>query len=655
MKNKRSVYKQSNLINDENKNLSKRAKIDSSHISDSIEISKVLKNKPRPNNIHTIYENMNKDSCNVGFLNMPTLKDLERMFDITDNISEIAKNDIQCEVATSIIETLNIPTIDLVNLPPQDQRNKPSLSPSNIKIYENVCDLLSPTALPNVITVNDPTQINSADVKFSQTDWNTLSDEAQQNKLDPKSLKINELNTDKSNNNKTVDNNLSPNSTFSPLPSTSTDNITIDKNDELFHNSLIEAKEYKNTMTDKLDINKNTIIKTEEKYDNYNNYNDDDCVIVEDDTEPITRFKYNNTPEKNNLQLQSKSPKPSDVIVIDSNSVDHNVKTDSTTTMDDEIIDVDALIASNQSILRTFEKSHANKKYYTNVVDVSLIPDKLENVPKKHSQTQTITSKDNEIHTQTNNQQACNTSTSNVNSYTSHDLNKQIEFEVKSFFERFYNNRDLKTSPGQCSQLIDKTSRKKNRKEDQSSKQTDIIVISDIGTDKSNNRNNIHSIDTTVSNSQKTHCLAMQIRTGTPNNLSVNFNPLFPAIDLHSRPHIATENATRRQTNDEEIIFVSESVPNNSRNNHNNVECASPKISSPPKTKKARRMSNTESSKNLGNCPICIDSLLGKTIVSTVCGHVFCKQCLETAIKTNKKCPTCRKQIKNNGYHKIFL
>lgn len=56
MKNKRSVYKQSNLINDENKNLSKRAKIDSSHISDSIEISKVLKNKPRPNNIHTKYE-----------------------------------------------------------------------------------------------------------------------------------------------------------------------------------------------------------------------------------------------------------------------------------------------------------------------------------------------------------------------------------------------------------------------------------------------------------------------------------------------------------------------------------------------------------------------------------------------------------------------
>lgn len=59
----------------------------------------------------------------------------------------------------------------------------------------------------------------------------------------------------------------------------------------------------------------------------------------------------------------------------------------------------------------------------------------------------------------------------------------------------------------------------------------------------------------------------------------------------------------------------------------------------------------------IGDCPICLDSLLNNNIVSTICGHLFCKKCIDAALKqSNKRCPTCRKYLRNkHSYHPIFL
>lgn len=60
--------------------------------------------------------------------------------------------------------------------------------------------------------------------------------------------------------------------------------------------------------------------------------------------------------------------------------------------------------------------------------------------------------------------------------------------------------------------------------------------------------------------------------------------------------------------------------------------------------------------KGLGDCPICMDNLSNNAIASTLCGHIFCMSCIQTAIKANgKRCPTCRKALKGVGYHQLFL
>eukprot|EP00800_Vazella_pourtalesii_P019846 TRINITY_DN68_c1_g1_i1.p1 TRINITY_DN68_c1_g1~~TRINITY_DN68_c1_g1_i1.p1 ORF type:complete len:193 (+),score=36.36 TRINITY_DN68_c1_g1_i1:49-579(+) len=45
-----------------------------------------------------------------------------------------------------------------------------------------------------------------------------------------------------------------------------------------------------------------------------------------------------------------------------------------------------------------------------------------------------------------------------------------------------------------------------------------------------------------------------------------------------------------------------------------------------------------------------------RTLVSTHCGHIFCKPCLDLSLAKYKCCPICRKSLTaKSGYHVIFL
>ncbi|XP_066390516.1 uncharacterized protein [Miscanthus floridulus] len=52
-------------------------------------------------------------------------------------------------------------------------------------------------------------------------------------------------------------------------------------------------------------------------------------------------------------------------------------------------------------------------------------------------------------------------------------------------------------------------------------------------------------------------------------------------------------------------------------------------------------------------CPICWNKMEEPS--TTTCGHVFCDTCIKQAIKIQKKCPTCRKGLKMNSAHRIYL
>ena len=49
-------------------------------------------------------------------------------------------------------------------------------------------------------------------------------------------------------------------------------------------------------------------------------------------------------------------------------------------------------------------------------------------------------------------------------------------------------------------------------------------------------------------------------------------------------------------------------------------------------------------------------SCLGGSLCSTICGHIFCKSCLDGCTGGFLfKCPSCRRSLRNNDYHPIFL
>ncbi|KAM3334828.1 hypothetical protein ACQJBY_029323 [Aegilops geniculata] len=52
-------------------------------------------------------------------------------------------------------------------------------------------------------------------------------------------------------------------------------------------------------------------------------------------------------------------------------------------------------------------------------------------------------------------------------------------------------------------------------------------------------------------------------------------------------------------------------------------------------------------------CPVCINELVDAS--STICGHIFCKKCIEVSIRFQKKCPTCRRRLTMRNFHRIYL
>ncbi|XP_062207896.1 uncharacterized protein LOC133909469 [Phragmites australis] len=52
-------------------------------------------------------------------------------------------------------------------------------------------------------------------------------------------------------------------------------------------------------------------------------------------------------------------------------------------------------------------------------------------------------------------------------------------------------------------------------------------------------------------------------------------------------------------------------------------------------------------------CPVCMNELMEAS--STTCGHIFCKKCIEASIQAQKKCPTCRRKLNKNNYHRVYL
>lgn len=52
-------------------------------------------------------------------------------------------------------------------------------------------------------------------------------------------------------------------------------------------------------------------------------------------------------------------------------------------------------------------------------------------------------------------------------------------------------------------------------------------------------------------------------------------------------------------------------------------------------------------------CPICLGPFVDE--VSTKCGHIFCKACIQASIKTKASCPTCRRKVTMKNFFRVYL
>uniref|UniRef100_A0A182X3S5 RING-type domain-containing protein n=1 Tax=Anopheles quadriannulatus TaxID=34691 RepID=A0A182X3S5_ANOQN len=55
-------------------------------------------------------------------------------------------------------------------------------------------------------------------------------------------------------------------------------------------------------------------------------------------------------------------------------------------------------------------------------------------------------------------------------------------------------------------------------------------------------------------------------------------------------------------------------------------------------------------------CPICYESLADRPALSTICGHLFCADCIKRAQQLTKQCPMCKKKLwKASQMHPIYF
>lgn len=61
------------------------------------------------------------------------------------------------------------------------------------------------------------------------------------------------------------------------------------------------------------------------------------------------------------------------------------------------------------------------------------------------------------------------------------------------------------------------------------------------------------------------------------------------------------------------------------------------------------------STKQVGRCPICFESIVQREPTVTKCGHVFCRECIEKSLSSVRKCPLCQCRVRMNQLLRIYL
>ncbi|KAJ2952566.1 hypothetical protein O0L34_g6888 [Tuta absoluta] len=96
------------------------------------------------------------------------------------------------------------------------------------------------------------------------------------------------------------------------------------------------------------------------------------------------------------------------------------------------------------------------------------------------------------------------------------------------------------------------------------------------------------------------------------------------------------------------------SLPNGQRNIQKKRPIKRGKIIKKPQETKQSKIQFTRVFVKI-RCPICFKTFGKEPAVSTACGHVFCKDCLETWLKDHNRCPVCSLSCRKKDHHTVYL
>lgn len=74
-----------------------------------------------------------------------------------------------------------------------------------------------------------------------------------------------------------------------------------------------------------------------------------------------------------------------------------------------------------------------------------------------------------------------------------------------------------------------------------------------------------------------------------------------------------------------------------------------------PKAKKRRASNTPEAESSALECAICLEKIKNQEVSSTVCGHLFCSECIEKVVQARKPCQSCNTEITINNLRRVYL
>ncbi|XP_022822498.1 E3 ubiquitin-protein ligase BRE1-like isoform X2 [Spodoptera litura] len=486
---------------------------------------------------------------------------------------------------------------------------------------------------------------------YSKSTFNALSDEISKKLTENESGNVSDCSSDS---NKTIEYDVTPYTPyqplkprpFSPLPSTSRDRETFIKNDELFNESLkaIDAMEQSSPLTEKATENSN--VKLEETTPAQQSSQNEveiidipyDTIVIDENSDTFSQNKIKNEVEDSDLiqilepqaikvpkdeQTVSNLTNDDDCIIITSETVNEDSR--ETIIIEDEyscinepyplnddepydVINIDDILNENKSILSKWK----NKTELNKITTVIEVPDDYRNT--RMSMTTTVTDS-------TNNHQS--------NSHT--NQNESVVIVDSQSPQTITEDSQIQST------------RLQQNEQTQQTLSEPVEIIQEVPQPQESVFRNI--LDDFFR--QRTR----KGKTGRPNNTQ-QLERIFESF-INTVP--SSNNSNQIGT----LNIVDSHTATNNFPIQESRQRAPEAVSTPPQqTTSTPQQPSPEPKRSLGDCPICLDSLTSNGIASTLCGHVFCVDCIKTAIRQNgKKCPTCRKALKgpNGGYHLLYL